>query len=283
MTLMTPPGGAGGGVSDIPNAGPQDFSQYNQPAWQRNRPGNPVEAVRFGKRYVDNAEPVNNMEQPSQWQGRTVGQEGQHPLNRPVDTRNVGMPGQQRERWKNRSVSRPEDQQQATGQQQPLLGTDNTIYVEPNSPAQRGETTFGGQGFEQQTNPPYRPEPQPRQPAPQQSPKGLTHSPTHFTGNRHGTVDADSEAVQQDSQQRRADRKKNAPNQHPGSPEYTGDPDKDLASYTERLNSLNRLFRSFNWKKGDEGKKRRVRKLIENQRKLEMQARKSGRGITPLP
>ncbi|WP_257293619.1 hypothetical protein [Endozoicomonas sp. YOMI1] len=89
-----PPGG--GGVSDNPNAGPQDFSGYDpqdggsatkrrerdwydQPAWQRNRPGNPAEAVRFGQRYVETADPANNMEQPSQWQGRTVGQEGQYP------------------------------------------------------------------------------------------------------------------------------------------------------------------------------------------------------------
>ncbi|MGI2030741.1 hypothetical protein, partial [Endozoicomonas acroporae] len=33
--------------------------------------------------------------------------------------------------------------------------------------------------------------------------------------------------------------------------------------------------------KGDTGKKRRVRRLIENQRNLEMKARKGGRGFTP--
>uniref|UniRef100_UPI0008262B22 hypothetical protein n=1 Tax=Endozoicomonas atrinae TaxID=1333660 RepID=UPI0008262B22 len=165
-------------------------------------------------------------------------------------------------------------------QQPPLLETDNAIYVEPNSPAQRDETTFTGPGFEQQTNAPYRPD-QEQQPVPQQQPKTLGYSPTDFTANRYGSVGADPQAVQQDSQQRRQDNIDKAPNQHPGSPEYTGNPDQDLASYTERMNSLNRLFRSFNWQLGDDGKKRRVRKLIENQRKLEMQARKSGRGITP--
>ncbi|USE35864.1 LPD38 domain-containing protein [Endozoicomonas sp. SCSIO W0465] len=165
-------------------------------------------------------------------------------------------------------------------QQPPLLETDNAIYVEPNSPAQRGETTFTGPGIEQQTNAPYRPD-QEQQPVPQQQPKALGYSPTDFTANRYGSVGADPQAVHQDSQQRRSDQINNAPNQHPSSPEYTGSPDQDLASYTERMNSLNRLFRSFNWQLGDDSKKRRVRKLIENQRKLEMQARKSGRGITP--
>ncbi|USE36807.1 JAB domain-containing protein [Endozoicomonas sp. SCSIO W0465] len=217
----------------------QDFSQYDQPAWQRNGPGNPAEAARFGKRFLDSAEPVNNMEQPSQWQGRTVGQEGQSPRNSLMDTRKVGKPEQKAQQpapqgnhWKNRSVSRPEDrkrQQSAEPRQQAL---------------------------------PY-------------------HPPADFTGNRYGNVAADPEIAQQDSQQHRSAQNNKAPNQHPGSPEYTGNPDQDLASYTERMNSLNRLFRSFNWQKGDDSKKRRVRKLIENQRKLEMQARKSGRGVTP--
>ena len=89
------------------------------------------------------------------------------------------------------------------------------------------------------------------------------------------------EAAQQDSQQRRQDQIDRAAHQHPGSTGYTGNPDRDLTSYTERMNGLNRLFRSFNWKKGDDSKKRRVRKLIEDQRRLEMNARKSGRGFTP--
>ncbi|WP_202969907.1 hypothetical protein, partial [Endozoicomonas atrinae] len=228
------PGGMGG-VSDIPNARPQDFSGYDQPAWQRNRPGNPAEATRFGKRYVETADPANNMEQPSQWQGRTVGQEGQYPVNTPMDTRNVGMPEQEVQqpapesnRWKNRTVTREKSQP-----------------VEPRQQAL-----------------PYYP-------------------PADFTGNRYGTVDADPEAAQQDSQQRRQDQIDRATHQHPGSTEYTGNPDRDLTSYTERMNGLNRLFRSFNWKKGDDSKKRRVRKLIEDQRRLEMNARKSGRGFTP--
>ncbi|WP_422491360.1 hypothetical protein, partial [Endozoicomonas sp. ALE010] len=227
-----PPGG--GGVSDMPGARPQDFSDYDQPAWQRNRPVNPAEAVRFGQRYVETADPANNMEQPSQWQGRTVGQEGQYPRRQPMDTRTVGMPEQEQKpvpekhRWKNRTVTR-------------------------------------------EKSPPV----EPRQQA-------LPHYPqADFTGNRHGNVSANPDQAQQDSQQRRADQIDKAPSQHPGSPEYTGDPDQDLTRYTERMNSLNRLFRSFNWRKGDTGKKRRVRRLIENQRNLEMKARKGGRGFTP--
>ncbi|WP_146000243.1 hypothetical protein [Endozoicomonas acroporae] len=230
-----PPGGAGGGVSDNPNAGPQDVSDYDRPAWQRNRPGNPAEAVRFGQRHVDTAEPTSNLEQPSHWSGRSVGLEGQSPINTPMDTRNVGMPKQevqqpapQDNRWKNRTVTREK--------------------------------------------------PQPAEPPQQSLPY---YPPSDFTGNRYGTVDADPEMAKQDSQQRRAEQIDRAASQHPGSPEYTGNPDQDLASYTERMNSLNRLFRSFNWQRGDESKKRRVRKLIENQRRLEMKARKSGRGITP--
>ncbi|WP_422461731.1 hypothetical protein [Endozoicomonas sp. ALB115] len=230
-----PPGGSGVGVSDIPNSGPKDFNGYDQPAWQRNRAGNPAEAVRFGQRYVDTAEPTSNLEQPSQWNGRSVGLEGQSPINTPMDTRNVGMPKQevpqpapQDNRWKNRTVTREKSQP-----------------VEP-----------------QQQSLPYYP-------------------PADFTGNRYGTVDSDPQAAQQDSQQRRAEQLDRSASRHPGSPEYTGNPDQDLASYTERMNSLNRLFRSFNWQRGDESKKRRVRKLIENQRRLEMKARKSGRGITP--
>ncbi|MGI2030547.1 hypothetical protein, partial [Endozoicomonas acroporae] len=165
-----PPGG--GGVSDMPGARPQDFSGYDpqdggsatkrlerdwydQPAWQRNRPGNPAEAVRFGQRYVETADPANNMEQPSQWQGRTVGQEGQYPRRQPMDTRTVGMPEQEQQpapekhRWKNRTVTREKSQP-----------------VEPRQQA-------------------------------------LPHYPqADFTGNRHGNVSADAEAVQQDSQQR---------------------------------------------------------------------------------
>ncbi|WP_202969922.1 hypothetical protein, partial [Endozoicomonas atrinae] len=227
-----PPGG--GGVSDNPNAGPQDFSGYDQPAWQRNRPGNPAEAARFGQRYVETADPASNIEQPSQWQGRTVGQEGQYPRSQSMDIRTVGMPEQEQKpapeknRWKNRTVTREQSQP-----------------VEPRQQAL-----------------PYYP-------------------PADFTGNRYGTVDADPEAAQQDSQQRRQDQIDRATHQHPGSTEYTGNPDRDLTSYTERMNGLNRLFRSFNWKKGDDSKKRRVRKLIEDQRRLEMNARKSGRGFTP--
>ncbi|WP_422450701.1 JAB domain-containing protein [Endozoicomonas sp. ALB091] len=205
-----PPGG--GGVSDNPNAGPQDFSHYDQPA--------------YGRRQARQSQPQQE-------------------------------------------------------QQPPLLGTENAIYVEPNSPAQRGETTFTGPGFEQQTNAPYRPESQPAPQPAQQPPQQLGYSPTDFTGNRHGNVSANPDQAQQDSQQRRADQIDKAPSQHPGSPEYTGDPDQDLTRYTERMNSLNRLFRSFNWRKGDTGKKRRVRRLIENQRNLEMKARKGGRGFTP--
>ncbi|MGI2030587.1 hypothetical protein, partial [Endozoicomonas acroporae] len=126
-----PPGG--GGVSDNPNAGPQDFSHYDQPA--------------YGRRQARQSQPQQE-------------------------------------------------------QQPPLLGTENAIYVEPNSPAQRGETTFTGPGFEQQTNAPYRPESQPAPQPAQQPPQQLGYSPTDFTGNRHGTVSADAEAVQQDSQQR---------------------------------------------------------------------------------
>ncbi|WP_066018203.1 hypothetical protein, partial [Endozoicomonas atrinae] len=164
-------------------------------------------------------------------------------------------------------------------QQTPQIGSDNAIYVDPVGPAQRGETTFTGPGFEQQTR---QPDPAPQQKASEPRQQALPYyPPADFTGNRYGTVDADPEAAQQDSQQRRQDQIDRAANQHPGSTEYTGNPDRDLTSYTERMNGLNRLFRSFNWKKGDDSKKRRVRKLIEDQRRLEMNARKSGRGFTP--
>ncbi|WP_419533943.1 LPD38 domain-containing protein [Endozoicomonas sp.] len=164
-------------------------------------------------------------------------------------------------------------------QQTPQIGSDNAIYVNPTGPVQRGETTFTGPGFEQQTR---QPEPSPQQKASEPRQQALPYSPpADFTGNRYGTVDADPEAAQQDSQQRRQDQIDRATHQHPGSTEYTGNPERDLTSYTERMNGLNRLFRSFNWKKGDDNKKRRVRKLIEDQRRLEMNARKSGRGFTP--
>ena len=161
----------------------------------------------------------------------------------------------------------------------PQIGSDNAIYVDPTGPAQRGETTFTGPGFEQQTQ---QPDPAPQQKASEPRQQALPYyPPADFTGNRYGTVDDDPEAAQQDSQQRRQDQIDRATHQHPGSTEYTGNPDRDLTSYTERMNGLNRLFRSFNWKKGDDSKKRRVRKLIEDQRRLEMSARKSGWGFTP--
>ena len=198
-----------------------------------------------------------------------------------------GIPGSGPQDYSQYDRPAIERRQAREAQEQPLLlPTDNAIYVEPNSPAQRGETTFGGPGFEQQTNPPYRPlpeTPRPRLDPPYQQPptRQLGYTPTDFTVNQYGDASADPQAPRQASRQRRQDQSDRAPAQHPGSAEYTGDPDQDLASYTERMNSLNRLFRSFNWRRGDESKKRRVRALIETQRKLEMQARKSGRGITP--
>lgn len=106
----------------------------------------------------------------------------------------------------------------------------------------------------------------------QQSPVLALPQPTQYA-NQQGQVGTDPQQVRQEGVRQ----------QHPGYPQYSGNEEQDLQTYTQRVSGLNKVLRQFNWQPNQKAQRRQLKKVVDERRQIEKQARSQAKESPQQP